>query len=47
LARGVSGEAQSGRGRTAFHYGDGGKPEFVAGLVLQAIEEGQGAVFRE
>jgi hypothetical protein len=23
------------------HYADGDKPEFVAGLVLQAIEEGQ------
>jgi len=29
------GEAQSGRGRTAIHYGAGGKPEFVAGLFCK------------
>src|ERR1700688_1022286 len=27
------------------HYGDGDKPEFVAGLVLQAIDEGQAQYF--
>jgi hypothetical protein len=27
------------------HYADGDKPEFVAGLVLQAIEEGQAQYF--
>ena len=26
-------------------YADGDKPEFVAGLVLQAIEEGQAQYF--
>jgi hypothetical protein len=27
------------------HYADGDKPEFVAGLVLQAVEEGQAQYF--
>jgi len=27
------------------HYADGDKPEFVAGLILQAIEEGQAQYF--
>jgi short-subunit dehydrogenase len=32
-------------GGPAANYGDGDKPEFVAGLVLQAIEEGQAQYF--
>ena len=32
-------------GGPSTHYADGHKPEFVAGLVLQAIEEGQAPVF--
>ena len=32
-------------GGPASNYGDGDKPEFVAGLVLQAIEEGQAQYF--
>lgn len=32
-------------GGPAAHYADGDKPEFVAGLVLQAIEEGQAQYF--
>jgi short-subunit dehydrogenase len=32
-------------GGPAAHYGDGDKPEFVAGLVLKAIEEGQAQYF--
>jgi hypothetical protein len=34
-------------GGPASNYAEGDKPEFVAGLVLQATEEGPGAVFRE
>jgi NAD(P)-dependent dehydrogenase (short-subunit alcohol dehydrogenase family) len=32
-------------GGPAAHYADGDKPEFVAGLVLQAIQEGQAQYF--
>ena len=32
-------------GGPSSNYGDGDKPEFVAGLVLQAIEEGQAQYF--
>ena len=34
-------------GGPSANYADGDKPEFVAGLVLQAIEGGAGSVFRE
>ena len=33
------------RGGPSTHYADGDKPEFVAGLVLQAVEEGQAQYF--
>jgi hypothetical protein len=32
-------------GGPSANYADGDKPEFVAGLVLQAIEEGQAQYF--
>ena len=32
-------------GGPASNYAEGDKPEFVAGLVLQAIEEGQAQYF--
>ena len=32
-------------GGPSANYADGDKPEFVAGLVLQAVEEGQGQYF--
>ena len=32
-------------GGPSSNYGDGDKPEFVAGLVLQAIQEGQAQYF--
>jgi hypothetical protein len=32
-------------GAPASNYADGDKPEFVANLVLQAIEEGQAQYF--
>jgi hypothetical protein len=32
-------------GGPSAHYAEGDKPEFVAGLVLQAVEEGQAQYF--
>jgi short-subunit dehydrogenase len=36
---------KSAGGGPSAHYADGSKPEFVAGLVLQAVEEGQAQYF--
>src|SRR5246127_246410 len=39
------GKNRMGNGGPPAHYADGDKPEFVAGLVLQAVEEGQAQYF--
>jgi hypothetical protein len=36
---------QSDGGGPSAHYAEGDKPEFVASLILQAIEEGQAQYF--
>jgi hypothetical protein len=37
--------SNSRSGRSTANYGDGDKAEFVANLVLQAVEEGQAQYF--
>jgi hypothetical protein len=40
-----AGRSYAASGGPASNYAEGDKPEFVAGLVLQAIKEGQAQYF--